>query len=487
MASLTKRQDREKLCLPEEHLAPRDAQRLVCYVKWAIEWLEEAANGTLLKPDDPYELPAFSYKFHPIKSPLIFEESSDSYEKWESHIGQSGRVECLWGAEIPAIFAVRFCDEGGSLIRESKFSTAVLNKDAKIDGKWIIVPDLRYERHRPPQTYQEMAELCSKNNLNFHVILEEAWNLENSLKFGILLIGFPIPKIVGEPPTEIHWQPLLFKNVNQYLKEFSIPGAKQRPKGQSQTPRKIWGRLINNGNFSASKQLPWGTVENVAHGRLYARGAHPPKVQSTSIAFFGCGALGSSVAELLARGGVNQLSLFDPDLTSFGNLCRHTLDGSSVSVNKAKALAARLSRANLLSTVKGYPVRIPLNSRSDEAIHRMLAEADVFVDCTTSEAAFDWLNQYAIENDKRLISLFFNFHAELLTICISSDSTSCRDIFEDLKYSIREKLTPLAPEVYFREPPKEETNYRRCRMLASDLSCPKCSCPNSSCTRCRYS
>ena len=446
----------KKLCLPEEYLAPRDAQRLVCYVKWAIEWLEDAANGTLLKPDDPYELPAFSYRFSSIKYPLIFEESSDSYEKWESHIGQSGHVECFWGAEIPAIFAVRFCDEDGSLIRQSEFSTEVLKKDAKIDGKWIIVPNIRYERHRPPQTYREMVKLCSKNDLDFYAILEEAWNHKHSHQFGILLIGFPIPKIVGQPPTEIHWQPLLFKNVNQYLKEFSIPGAKQRPKGQSQTPRKIWGRLINNGNFSASKQLPWGIVENVAHGRLYARGAHPPKVQSTSIAFFGCGALGSSIAELLARGGVNQLSLFDPDLTNFGNLCRHTLDGSSVSVNKAKALAARLSRANPLATIKGYPVRIPLNSRSDEAIHRMLAEADVFVDCTTSEAAFDWLNQYAVENNKRLISLFFSFHAELLTICISGDSTSCGDIFKDLTCSIENEKTPLDSEVYFRDPPKGE-------------------------------
>ena len=358
--------------------------------------------------------------------------------------------------KFPAVFAVRFCEEGGSLIRESEFSTEVLKKDAKIDGRWIIVPDIRYERHRPPQTYKEMEELCSKNDLDFYAILKEAWNHKHSYQFGILLIGFPIPRIVGEPPTEIHWQPLLFKNVNQHLKEFSIPGAKQRTKGQSQTPRKIWERLINNGYFSASRQLPWGMVENVVHERLYARGAYPPKVQSTSIAFFGCGALGSYVAELLARGGVNQLNLFDPDSINFGNLCRHTLDGSFIDVNKAKALAARLSRANPLSTIKGYPVRIPLNSRSDESIHQVLADANVFVDCTTSHAAFDWLNQYAVENDKRLISLFFNFHAELLTICISGDSTSCGHIFEDLTCSVQEKQTPLDPRVYFHEPSKED-------------------------------
>ena len=446
----------KKLCLPEEHLAPRDAQRLVCYVKWAIEWLEDAANGTLLKQDDPYELPAFSYKFCPIKSPLIFEESSDSYEKWEPHIGQFGRVECFRGAEIPAIFTVRFCHKDGSLVRESEFSPSILKKDGKIDGRWIIVPDIRYIKHRPPQTYQEMTEVCSKNDLDFYAILKEAWNHKHSHQFGILLIGFPIPKIVGEPPTEIHWQPLLFKNAEQHLKEFNVPGAKQRPKGQSQTPRKIWERLTSSGYFSTSQKLPWGNAENTARERLYARGAYPPKVQSTSIAFFGCGALGSSVAELLARGGVNQLNLFDPDLINFGNLCRHTLDGSSISVNKAEALAARLSRANPLSMIKGYPVRIPLNSRSDEAIHRMLAEADVFVDCTTSETAFDWLDQYAEENNKRLASLFFNFHAEVLTICVSSESTSCGNIFKDLTCSIENEKIPLDSEVYFRDPPKEE-------------------------------
>ena len=442
----------KKLCLPEEHLAPRDAQRLVCYVKWAIEWLEDAANGTLLKSGDPYELPAFSYGFSSIKCPLIFEESSDSYKKWEPHIGKSGHVECFWGAEIPAIFAVRFCDEDGSLIRQSEFSTGVLKKDAKIDGKWIIVPDIRYERHRPPQTYREMAELCSKNDLNFYPILKEAWNLENSHKFGILLVGFPIPKEVGNPPTEVYWQPLFFQNY----KGVKSQRGQQRSKSQSRKPDKIWQRLRNNGNFAPSQQLPWGTAENVARERLYARGPYPLTVQSTSIAFFGCGALGSSVVELLARGGVNEINLFDQDLTNFGNLCRHTLDGSSVSMNKAEALAARLSRANPLSTIKGYPVRIPLNSCSDEAIHRVLAETDVFVDCTTSEAAFDWLDQYAVENNKRLASLFFNFHAEVLTICVSSESTSCGNIFKDLTCSIENEKIPLDSEVYFRDPPKEE-------------------------------
>ena len=343
-----------KLCLPEEALAPLDASRLVCYVKWAIEWLDDAANGRLLQLGEPYELPDFSRKLLktplPTNVPFIFEESLTSYGKWESRLGTYGGVECFWGNGIPAIFAVRFSDKDGLLIRESEFTSNVLRQDGEIKGNWLLVPDIRYERHRPPQTYEEMDTLCSRNGLDFYTLLKETWNLKNSYKFGILLIGFPIPEKVGAPFTEIHWQPLLFQNLNGFRSQKPKP----RLKGPARKPRQIWQKLKENGCFSPSQQLPWGKVENVARARLYARGAYPSKVQATPIAVFGCGALGSSIAELLARGGVHQMSLVDSDTIKFGNLCRHTLEGSSVGVNKAQALTERLLRANPLSKIKGY-------------------------------------------------------------------------------------------------------------------------------------
>lgn len=441
-----------KLCLREEALAPLDASRLVCYVKWAIEWLEDAANDNLLQLGEPYELPDFSRKLLktplPTKFPFIFEESLTSYGKWESRLGTSGGVACCLGNGIPAIFAVKFSDKDGLLIRESEFTSNVLKRDGEIMGNWLLVPDICYERHRPPQTYEEMDTLCSRNGLDFYTLLKETWNLKNSYKFGILLIGFPIPEKVGTPFTEIHWQPLLFQNLNGFRSQ------KQKPRLKK--PRQIWKKLKENGCFSSSQQLPWGKVENVARDRLYARGAYPSKVQTTPIAVFGCGALGGSIAELLARGGVHQMTLVDSDTIKFGNLCRHTLDGSSIGLNKARALAETLSRANPLSKIKGYSDSVPLDSRSDEAICQAIMGPEIFIDCTTSEAAFQWLDQYAVENGKRLISLFFNFHAELLTLCISGESKSCRDIFKDLNYAVEQKYTPIDPRVYFYHPSKDE-------------------------------
>ena len=444
------------LCLPEERLAPVNTSRLVCYVNWAIDWLKDAANGTLLKPGDSYELPDFRNESTDssilVKYSLVIDESLNSYKYWESHIGESGHVDYNWGSNIQALFAVRFCDRKGTLIRESEFNPNILRKNGKIEGKWILIPDIRYERHRPPQTYQEIVELCSDSGVNFYQILKSAWSINNACKLGILLVGFPIPKIVGQEPIEIHWQSLLIQNYGESKKQ-PMKRSKHR---QPSKKERIWQKLIENGDFSPSTQLQWGYVENVARERMYIRGGHPSEVQSTSIAFFGCGALGSFVSELLARGGVKQLNLFDPDFLKFGNLCRHTLDGSSVGFNKAKELAAMLSRANPTSKINGHAIRIPLNPRSDENIYQVLANADLLINCTTSDAAFDWLNEYAVENDKRLISIFFNLRAELLTICISGELVSCRKIFDDLKNSVKNNLTSVDPDVYFHEPSKDD-------------------------------
>ena len=445
-----------KLCLPEEALAPLDASRLVCYVKWTLEWLKDAANGRLLQPGEPYELPDFSRKLLktplPTNVPFIFDESPNFYGKWESRLGTYGSVECFWGAGIPAIFAVRYHQKDGSLIRESEFAPNVLDTGRKIEGNWLLVPDIRCERHRPPQTYEEIDTLCVSNGIDFYSILKSAWCFGNSCKIGILLMGFPIPKTVGQPPDEIHWQPILFSTYD---------AVKSRPKKRkrnaaSNKREQTWEKFRGNGCFSASQQLPWGKVENVARERLYARGAYPSKVQATPIAVFGCGALGGSIAELLARGGVHQMSLVDSDTIKFGNLCRHTLDGSSVGLNKARALAETLSRANPLSKIKGYSASVPLDSRSDEALHQAIMDAEILIDCTTSESAFQWLDQYAVENGKRLISLFFNFHAKLLTLCISGKCMPCLDIFKDLNYAVQQQYTPLDPGVYLCQPSKDE-------------------------------
>jgi len=439
-----------KLCLREEYLAPRNAKRLVRYTNWAKDWLADAADGTLLKPGDPYELPAFiSGSSLPISQPVLFSETEESYEEWKPNIGRFGSVECVFARGIPAIFAVRFHDSNNSVVWESEFSPAISAQGSPIVGKWLILPDIRYARHRPPKTFEEIEKLCSNNDVDFYDILKTAWEIKNrDPEIGLIMVGFPIPKIYGEKPVEIHWQPLLFSNLRAEQKE-------RKRKNKSRKVPIIWRDALR-GYFSQDQRLPWGRSTNIAHDRLYARGSYSSLTQSARIVVFGCGALGSLVSELLVRGGVGVLDLFDRDIVQIGNLCRHTLDGSHLGLNKAKSLAMRLSNTNPLSSITGYPFEIPLSSSSLQYAKDAISKADLFIDCTTSESAFEWLDHFAATENKRLVSMFFNFHAELLTLCISGSETSCGEVFQDLLACVKNDQLPIASTEYLYQPTKEE-------------------------------
>lgn len=439
-----------KLCLEEEYLAPRTVERLVCYVNWAKDWLVDATNGTLLKPGDPYELPAFaSGDSLPISKPLLFNETEESYGRWKQHIGESGFVECVPGSGISALYAVRFHDGNKSVVWESHFSSTVLTKGITVIGRWFILPQICCVRHCPPRTFGEIRKLCSGSSVDFYDLLKSAWESGNrDPKIGLILVGFPIPKFCGEKPVEIHWQPLLFPNLSAEQRE-------RKKKGKSRKSTVAW-RDAQKGRFSADKGLPWGLSTNIAHNRLYARGSHSLALQSVRLAIFGCGALGSVVAELLVRGGITVLDLFDRDVVQIGNLCRHTLDGSHLWFYKAKALAVRLSGTNPLANINGFPLEIPLTSLSPQDAKDAVSKADLLIDCTTSEAAFEWLDHLAMTESKRLITVFLSFQVELLTLCISGAMTSCGEVFQDFLACVRDGQLPVTPEEYLYQPSKQE-------------------------------
>ena len=67
-------------------------------------------------------------------------------------------------------------------------------------------------------------------------------------------------------------------------------------------------------------------------------------IRPKSVALVGCGALGGSLAKLLAQTGVGTFLLIDPDELSPANVARHSLGMRSVGENKAQATAQMLRR-----------------------------------------------------------------------------------------------------------------------------------------------
>ena len=101
----------------------------------------------------------------------------------------------------------------------------------------------------------------------------------------------------------------------------------------------------------------WG--ENWHPDQIGSRGRLPKSFTEARVLLIGAGALGSSVAEMLVRGGVSDLTVFDPQRVEAGNLVRHTLGFDVIGTSKALALAAHLNGANPNARVRGFAAPFP--------------------------------------------------------------------------------------------------------------------------------
>jgi len=446
----------DKLCLKNDWYAPRTSQKLIKYVQWTIEWLKDAASNNLIDDQDPYELPDFYsltvYSAYRHINPVFFNESPSTFNLWKKQIGKFGTVYIVSSKLHSAFYACQFCNQENIPIIESKYSPIIDESDYKLTGYWILVEDIVFKRHRPPLTYGEAKEICEKSALDFYSILRKAWECNTNYTFGIILIGFPIPRTYRGENVEIHWQPLWIDNWAS-TKKINIPGKRSKKNN-------VWRFLIKSDRFHPSKNLPWGESENVSNDRLFKRSSLSLTLKHSKITVIGCGALGSPIVDMLARGGIEAINTFDSDTLHPGNLSRHILNGTFIGSNKALAIAKELSITFPLSSIKGFPEHIPPSTfEKQKAINKILVESDIFIDCTTSESAFIWLNNIALEHGKKLISMFFNAYAEVLTLCISGGQISCLDIYRELCLSIQKNELPVDKEYYFKDIAKEEQIY----------------------------
>ena len=101
-----------------------------------------------------------------------------------------------------------------------------------------------------------------------------------------------------------------------------------------------------------------------------------------SVALWGCGALGSHVAEHLVRGGVGRLVLHDNNIVKPGVIARQQFDEADIGRTKATALAERLRRVR---------PSLDVTSRSGNILNGPLGGddwtggADIVIDATASE------------------------------------------------------------------------------------------------------
>ena len=443
-----------KLCLEDASRTILDDNRLITDFDRAANWLRDAANGQLLRDGDPYELPDFSrrnlQKELKDKPTIYTNEEGDTFAIWRGRIGQSGWVSFGGFRAFDGCFPRVFRDRERAVISEHGFTAEAIDpKGRQLEGCWALVSDLRFQRHRPPQTYGELRELFTRDGLDFDGILGAAWKCAaKSFDPCVVLVGMPIPRYVGKDPIRVHWQPLYIDGIDKQFKK-----QKDRRKKRKK-PAAILNERVNSGEFAANRPLLWGTMENVSHGTLCARGVFPHTMTDSKITVCGCGAIGSMVAEILARGGVRQMCLLDNDVFEIGNQCRHTLDGNHIGKPKATSLAERLQSCNPVARIRPFVTRLPLAPQAlekPEGAASALLESDIVLDCALSEPGFQWLSTLLRRKRIPLATMFVNVHATMITLALSGKQMACRETLRLLQQSIDAGEAPFSKAEY--DPP----------------------------------
>ena len=419
-----------KLCLHEQDLAPRNYKRLYYYLQWAEEWAENVINDKFLSGSSLYELPDFridSSKLS-IKVPYqtFFNETKKSFKIWNNHICKSGEVSAFTVSNSKSLFVDVFKNEFDEEIKKSDFKN---NKqpDESIVGKWVILPDIIIKNHRPPSNYGEIADLFRIYDLDFYKLLKSAWLSDNRpSKIAFLLVGFPIPKKIKEQFSEINWQPIWIHNYRHLKGELDQKKKKKR---------KMWALMLED-EIKRNSNIAWGNSTNINYDRLHKRSNLSKGLLVKKIGVVGCGAIGCLVSESLARGGIKNLRFFDKDYLEYGNICRHSLSGLYVGHNKAVALSHKLTLSMPLANIQGFELKIPFSM--NQVIEERIVEFNnckIIFDCTANVSAGEWLSNYCFSKGQRLICIFINFKADIITIAISGCYYSANDIIRDL-YSL---------------------------------------------------
>lgn len=341
--------------------------RLRWHVERTAEWVERASQQELFRVGDDWEAPARHWDGQETTIVVGRHGSALIDEPGKTH----GFVElvhpnpsCLlffadrfFSTKDEALRAIR--DLGPGLPLGNTEWGAFLNETSVIvRAVWVRLeqaPDLPY--WRLPANWGELRASCQQHH---------APSLDSQIadvlkilavepdQVAYLLVGYPAPERVGESPRRLRWEACR-------VEEFSMP--------------------IGHPSPPDTQKLKWAMVYSEHERWRHVRGQLSPQLCESNILQIGAGALGSMMADLLVRGGVNKLCIADGETLQLGNLVRHTLTAFKIGYNKAASVVARLNASSLEAKVMAYQK----NVRGQTLSALMALEPRIILDTTGSD------------------------------------------------------------------------------------------------------
>ena len=131
-----------------------------------------------------------------------------------------------------------------------------------------------------------------------------------------------------------------------------------------------------------------------------------PVMNSKRVVILGCGSVGSLVAMELARAGVGNFILADPDTMEYHNICRHQCGIEDVGDLKVNALSRKLRNINPsvnIKTFDGIIQNIPKDMLDDFCVKG----ETIFVGCADNRTADVYSNRISIYYGAAFLSIGF--------------------------------------------------------------------------------
>lgn len=341
-------------------------------VQGATRWVDAAASATgLARPGDPFELPVVPVKHD---ATVVYSESADHLGFWEPRIGHVGLVDIgeLRRGGLATVLSFRDASGRGEL--DLRWGDAVrrIGKPRGI-GAWIALRALPVlPPWHLPATWGELLRVLG-HLLGGRDVVRTLAGLPglHDCEPHALLLGAPIPSVVDGPAALMHWLVLQMPP----LAGLRTPSPGFRPTEKS---RALYNRSVA---LREGAPVDWFRSANWHPTALAVRGTHA-ELPGRRALLIGGGALGSPVGEMLVRGGLRFVHVFDDERVEGGNLTRHPALLINVGESKALTLSARLNLASPHAVVvphnEAYPPR-------DREVAKVIQRCDLVIDATADD------------------------------------------------------------------------------------------------------
>jgi adenylyltransferase/sulfurtransferase len=162
------------------------------------------------------------------------------------------------------------------------------------------------------------------------------------------------------------------------------------------------------------------------------------KISESKVFIAGAGGLGTPVAAYLTAAGVGTLIICDHGRIKISNLNRQIFyKESEINRKKVEVLSEKLAYLN--SSVKIVPIAESIN---EDSVVKLLADADIIVDCLDNIKTRMILNNHIIKTSQPLIHAGVSGMSAQVTVIHPPHTPCLQCIYTHLEGTIKEDLSP---------------------------------------------